>query len=346
MKAINYLMIVLLLGAVFAYGCNSGKDDLLKGNDTNESGTAPDIPGQNTTDDITGNESEIDRLVVNEGENLTLESNGTELNPDTLVTEPGTEEGLRDLEVTFLDVGYGDSVFVKAPHNGTLLVDGGPNEAGSKIINLLRNNGAGSMLDVMIATHPDAETIGGLDAVAFNLAAISETYDNGQGSTSQDYIGYEQFSKAKGFFTVVKEDTTINLDEAMEIEMIVPYVDGYMNQTNDNSLVVKMTYGSVSMLLMGDCTLECEKKIMGHDLKADVILLGHSGGNDTTSQELLDNVKPRLAIISTGPYHEGYPSADVLTRLAANNIEVLRTDMNGTIIVKSDGKSFTARAEK
>lgn len=347
MRMMQWIVIALLLCSIFAYGCNSEKEEIVEGNDTDGgaiSGNSSLAANSSLAEGT--NESAIDRLVVNDGNNMTG-SDSTNLSSDSLITEPEPESQPGNLEVTFLDVGFGDSVFVKTPHNASMLVDGGPNEAGSKVINLLREKGAGTALDVVVATHPDVEAVGGLDAAAFNLASISETYDNGHGTEeNQDYLGFEQFTKAKGFFNVVKEDTGINLDESMGIQLIVPYVDGYMNNTNDNSLVMKMTYGSVSILLMGDCSLECEKKIMGHDLKADVMLVAHNGGEDATSQELLDNVKPKLAIISTEGYHEGYPSPVVLERLANNSIEILRTDYNGTVVVESDGNTFTARPSK
>jgi len=103
----------------------------------------------------------------------------------------------------------------------------------------------------------------------------------------------------------------------------------------------------VSVLLMSDCGFECEQMIMGHDLEADIIKIAHNGANDATSQELLDAVNPKVAIISTGDYTEyGHPETELLDLLDTNGIEIYRTDMDGTIIIDSDGSDFTVTKSK
>lgn len=357
MKATKYaagialaIAFVLALSLFFIPGCKDKSAGTVEGNTVLENKSTSEVQ-ENTAN--ASEDSQINMLVVKDNgtdkENETAENATTGADVDTLVAEEQTqaeEKTLENLRVSFIDVGYGDSIFIQTPKNGTMLIDGGSDDKGSVVMVYLRNGGLYDYLDVMMATHPDNENVGGLDSVLFNIAGVGEVYDNGQGAKGQSYQGFAEFSKVKGNFNVVTQDTTVNLDENMEVQLIVPYMDGYLNNSNDNSMVVKIKYGDVSFLLMGDCGFECEKRIMGHDLKADVLKVAHAGANDSTSQELLDAVKPKLAIISTGRNEFGYPDADVLERLAANNIEVLRTDLNGTIVIKCDGKEFTARASE
>lgn len=347
MEIKGYLMILMMILAVLAFGCKKINDDIVNGSAANAS-----EKDSNTTlaqGNETGNSTEkINQLVLKEDTNLTAGNNETNLTSGNS-SEEGSSTGIiesGDLIVNFIDVGYGDSIFIQTPANGTMLVDGGADDKGSVVISYLRSQGVSSSLDVMIGTHPDHENIGGLDSVSFNLASVGATYDNGYTSNSQSYEAFVELSKAKGEFKTLATDTSFKLkdNEKTTIQLIVPYADGFFNNSNDNSIVVKITYGNISFLLMGDCGFQCEKKIMGHDLKADVIKIAHNGINDSTSQEFLDEVKPRVAIISTGEHVE--PSADVLQRLADNNIDVLRTDSNGTIVVKTDGKELSVRASK
>lgn len=348
MKMIVAALVVVM---VFSFlGCNSEDDGIVDGKETeNDTGLAANESlGLGTT---TENATEpIDQLVLKDGGNGTADAeNGTSGGSSTgSGNETGNESTVKgDLELHFLDVGNGDSIFVRTPNGGTMLIDGGNDDKGSFVLNYLRSQGITSDLNVMVATHPDSENIGGLDSIPYNLASVSETYDNGYGSKSQAYLGFVQFSQAKGMFITVTKDTAIEIDKDITVQLIAPYIDGYMNNSNDNSLVVKITYGSVSFLIMGDCTLECEKKIMGHDLKADVLRIAHMGADDATSQELLDNVKPRAAILSVGSHNEDdYPSSAVLGRIANSSIELLRTNFNGTIVAKTDGDGLTLRAEK
>lgn len=283
------------------------------------------------------------------------ENNGIDAENDTSINETinlsvsqdNTIKNNGNLTLSFIDVRHGDSIFVQTQNNKTLLIDGGYNDQGPIVLKYLKDQGVGYYLDSILLTHSDRENVGGLGSVLFNIAGVSGVYDNGQGAKGQSYRLFKESSMAKGNFNIVTGDAAINLDENIDMQIIVPYTDGYFNNTNDNSLVVKITYGDVSFLLAGDCGFECEKKIMGHDLKADVLKVAHSGANDSTSQQFLDKVKPKIAIISTGNYIKfGHPHDEVVERLMENDIEVLRTDHNGTIVVKTDGDEFTISAAK
>lgn len=332
------MMITILCCSILLAGCGKDDEGIINGSKTDDN-RSEELMQEPSADDV-GSDNRLNALVVNNESDDELE-NGT-----------GSEEGdadiseapLGNLIVSFLDVGIGDGIFVQTPNNKTLLVDSGDDSVGGMLMQYLRSRGVTDRIDAIVATHPDKENIGAVDSVLYNIAAAPEIYFNGEERSSQYYISFIEFSKMRGILNAITEDTGVTIDPIMGIQLIVPYTEGYMNNSNDNSIVVKMTYGDVSILLMGDCGFECEQKIMGRDLRADVIKIAHGGANDSTSQELLDNAKPKLAVISTGKGEDGeFASADVIERLRSNGIEVLRTDLNGTIIVESDGKTFTAR---
>jgi beta-lactamase superfamily II metal-dependent hydrolase len=259
---------------------------------------------------------------------------------------PGPKEG-KNLTVSFLNVRHGDSVFVISPNNGTMLIDGGYNAQGGPVMHYLRDNGLKEgYLDVIISSNSDPYHVGGIGAVLFNMVVVGEILHNGLTSGEQYYLAFDQFGKQKGIMKKVSEDRTVLLDDNMQINLIVPYKDNYFNTTEYNSIVTKMTYGDVSLLLMSDCAGECEKKIMGNNLKADILKVAHYAWNDSTSKEFLEQVNPKVAIISTGESSEfGVPDSLVLQRLLDKGVKIYRTDINGTIKVTSDGKTYSITTE-
>ncbi|MBU0536205.1 MAG: MBL fold metallo-hydrolase, partial [Nanoarchaeota archaeon] len=132
----------------------------------------------------------------------------------------------------------------------------------------------------------------------------------------------------------------------VKLDLIIPYKDGYSDKKEDNSIVVKMRYGDVSFLFMSDCTSACEDKLKGYDLKADILKIGDFGSNESTSDEFLDNVKPKVAIISTDMTECSFSLLDTVKKLEDRGIRVYRTDIYGTITVESDGKTFSLKTEK
>ncbi|MFO8016194.1 MAG: hypothetical protein R6U32_03755 [Candidatus Woesearchaeota archaeon] len=309
-----------------------------------ESSDEGDAEGINDTSGGNSDGDDIDKLYVDDDSQEDAEGindTGEGINDTSGGNTSGDTSAAGKLEVSFIDVGYGDSIFIRTPSNKTMLIDGGFNDKGQVVMKYLQDNGISTTIDVILATHCDKESIGGIDSVLYNLLNVGEVYYNGQEDDSQDFLAFEQFSRSKGNLNAIKEDTTINLDDNVKLQVIVPYIDGYLNSTDDNSLVLKLIYGDVSFLLMGDCGFACEERIMGHDLDADILKVAHFGADDSTSKELIEEVSPELAIISKGGYEDGeYPPADAEQRIIEESTNLLRTDRNGTIIVETGGESF------
>lgn len=256
-----------------------------------------------------------------------------------------------NLTVHFLDVGHGDSILIVTPMGSAILLDGGYEDQGRYVLTYLKSLGF-NYLDYAIASHPHADHIGGLDFVLGKLAFVNTVLDNGKGpenASPSDWRSYRSFRRAamdQGEYRTIRKDTILQLDDTVYVEVLVPFDNGrYFNNTNDNSLVVKLTYGNVSFLFTGDCEVACEerllKKKMEKNIHADILKVGHHGANDASSQEFLDAVKPTVAIISTGDYAQfGHPHESVVKRLGDNHLRVYRTDQDGNIIITTDGSTY------
>jgi len=366
---IKHVSIAFILFLLLAVSLNSCKKDefVIGGTDvnlSNVSGLADDTPGLEVNfPDTERPEAKNASLTILFPENTSLIIPPEDLLKKVVV--PNTTQsnassaalnfsqvavvGTNSLKVMFLDVGRGDSTFVISPNGGTMMVDGGNNEAGSKIISVFRANSPDkTILDVMVGTNPQDENIGGLDSIAFNVAQIVEIYDTGEGREGQTYAGFKELGSAKGFFMSINKDTPVKLDTDMEIMLNIPYKDGFFNSTNDNSIVVKMTYKHVSFLIMSRCGAQCEKALEGYDLRADVLRVANFGHNISTSDALLNAVSPKIAIISSGDYSKSnpQPSPAVIERLTQRDIRIYRTDKNGTITINTDGSALDVQTER
>lgn len=250
------------------------------------------------------------------------------------------------LSIHVLNVGKADSILVESP-NGSMLVDGGTASDGDSVVAYLKKRGISS-LDLLVNTHPDSDHIGGLADVVRNIKVRRCLYT----SLPKNLVPDTQESAA--FFAALK-DSGIQAEYPkagaaywigpVAISVLGPAVPG--QDTNNNSLVLKVTLDKTSFLLMGDAGEEEETSILakGADLKADCIKVGHHGSSTSTTAALLSAVKPRYAVISVGNDANALPRLDVSRRLADAGATVFRTDINGTVVFLSDGKSIRVICE-
>ena len=240
-------------------------------------------------------------------------------------------------EVHFIDVGQGDAILVVCNEHA-MLVDGGKSKQSDKIYSYLRNHGI-DHLDYIVATHPDADHIGGL-AGALNYAAVdvalSPVLDN-EIETFQNFKKY--LGKQNLSITISEAGDTYALGNA-EVQVLGPRE--IVHEDNNNSIVLKVIHGNNSFLLTGDAEEEEEQSILrsGADIRSTVLKVAHHGSAHASSQQWLSKVSPQIAVISCGSDNEyGHPTEQVLNRLKDMNIPVLRTDMHGDIIFQEvDGE--------
>lgn len=244
----------------------------------------------------------------------------------------------------FIDVGQGDATLIQCDGH-YMLIDGGPADASSVIYTILKKKGI-DKIDIMIATHPDADHIGGLSG-ALNYASVGVFYcpvTEHDTKTFNSIIKY--LNRQKKGITVPKAGATFKLGSAT-VEILAPIE--ITEDTNNSSIVTKVTYGKNSILLMGDAATEEEKSLIKAkaDLSCDILKIGHHGSASSTSEELLEKAKPDTAIISVGSKNRyGHPTSEALNRLKKAKVNIYRTDLQGDITCTFDGNKVTISTQK
>ena len=242
-----------------------------------------------------------------------------------------------NLNIYFLDVGQGDSILI-SNNNHNMLIDAGNNEDGPLIVSFLKNQGI-KEFDYVVGTHPHEDHIGGLDDIINNFPIqnilLPDAYSTSK--TFEDVLDAIENKQLE--ITVPEIDSTFSLGDA-RIKVIYTGTD--LQNLNNSSIVLKLTYGKTSYLFTGDATNSVEKSILDKDIKADVLKVGHHGSSTSTSAAFLNKVNPRYAIISVGQNNTyNHPSDTIIKRLQDKKIAIYQTAELGTIQLSSDGQRIT-----
>jgi competence protein ComEC len=254
------------------------------------------------------------------------------------------------LHVVFLDVGQGDAIFIETPAGAQILIDGGPE--GSTLLSEL----GGQMpfwdrtLDLIVLTHPDADHLTGLiptleryDVRAVMLRELPHETDLTE--AWKKALADEGATLLRG-----EAATHIALSDGVTLDVLHPgpaLVADSDADTNNNSIVLRLTYGDVAFLLPGDIQTKVEQALVrsGVYLRSTVLKLPHHGSKTSASQVFLDAVRPQVAVISVGAENSfRHPSAEVLERL--DDMLVYRTDQNGRVAITSDGRRLWMDTER
>lgn len=269
----------------------------------------------------------------------------------TIMPPPPPPPGRAELSVVFLDVGQGDSILIHAPNGQVMLIDGGRSIdlANRVILPQIKDWGA-SQVDVLVVTHPDADHISGLVGVLetfpVKLAALT-----GDQHATQIYERLLTNIRDKNIKALqVRTGTAIPFDPAVKLEVLGPddeFVD--RDNTNDGSIVIKLTYGQTSFLLTGDAESAGNQSILRRnaDVRSTVLKLGHHGSRSSTDENWLRAVQPQLGIISAGAGNSyGHPHPEVIAALNNLGIQYIRTDEHGTITITSDGSQLRVTSQR
>lgn len=275
----------------------------------------------------------------------------------------------RQLEVHFIDVGQGDAALIRTPSGKNLLIDTGgrfgefeePQSGVGKnvVVPYLRRLGVGR-IDVLVLTHPHEDHIGGVRAVAeaFPVAlAVIAPLDAAGGSASErsHYHSILTGLHARGVpISEASYGNRITVDSRVRIDVlgpVLPLLHGTQSDPNNNSLVLRLVYRDHVFLFTGDIEREAQARIVmsGVDLRADVLKVPHHGSGAFVPH-FFEAVQPRWSVISVGSGNRfGLPNSSTLEKLESLNCRVFRTDRDGAVIFRSDGRRMeveTGRAAK
>lgn len=257
-----------------------------------------------------------------------------------------------NLRVTVIDVGQGDATLVQFPSGRTLLVDGGPKtftyDAGEKIVVPFLKRTV-SKLDVLIVTHPHSDHLGGVESILRSIP-VGKVIDAGHRAESAIYRGYLQALKELSIpHESIRAGSLVGLAEEARIFVLHPtrsfvQTDSlhFSQDFNNGSVVLKVLYGKVKVLLTGDAEEPSEEQmLLLYDgfLESDLIKVGHHGSKTSSEERFVGSVRPQYAAISVGALNKfGHPSMDVVARYQTRGTVVGRTDEKGALMFETDGE--------
>lgn len=242
------------------------------------------------------------------------------------------------LEVHFINVDQGDSIFIITPGASTMLIDSGPRNKRYKVIDYL-NNLEIDKIDKIISTHPHEDHIGGMVSIFQNFL-IGRVYDSGYVHNTITYNNYIQYVIRNEIdFKIAKRENKIILCDYVEVIILHPPYP--MDDANNSSIVIRLIYDQFSFLFTGDAEREAEDYIIefNQPIKSNVLKVGHHGSRTSTNIEFLRSVDPDIAVIQLGKNNRyGHPHDETLQKLIDFEVDIYRTDLHGNIVIKTDGE--------
>jgi beta-lactamase superfamily II metal-dependent hydrolase len=260
------------------------------------------------------------------------------------VTTTITTDLYDELKVHFIDVGQGDAILIDLDET-EILIDGGGRSPG--VVTYVDDYIDGT-LEVMVATHPHADHIGGLIEVLNNFQ-VGQIWHNGDTSTSQTYAEFMNAVQSDGAeVNIARRGDQINMGELTFI-IFNPYVLG--EDTNNNSIVLHLNYGEIDFLFTGDAEKEAENDMLVQSIvplsKVEILKVGHHGSRTASSEFFLEFTHPETAIYMAKVDNSyGHPHEEALLALTDIEAEIYGTDIFGTITVSTDGLTYEIQTEK
>lgn len=262
-------------------------------------------------------------------------------NQEGPIKERKTEDvifaGENTLNVYFIDVGQADSILLENKGH-YMLIDAGNNEDGPKLVNYFNEQDI-KEFDYVVGTHAHEDHIGGMDDIIKNFK-IDNFYMPDAITTTKTFEDVlDALEETNVIFQTPKVNQTFNLQDTTITTLSVTADE---KNLNDTSIVLKVKHGTNTFLFMGDASTKIEKNLLNKDIKSDVLKVGHHGSRYSTSLEFLKKVSPEYAVISVGENNTyKHPHEEILKRLEEQNIQIYRTDKQGTILAKSNGSIIT-----
>lgn len=267
-----------------------------------------------------------------------------------LVSAPAQVEG--DLKVHFIDVGQGDCTLIQTKTEN-ILVDAGERGNGDAITAYLQAQRVDD-LDLVVATHPHSDHIGSMPEVLQAFPAKEMLFGNVPDDLTPTSRIYEKLLDAVEAGNIPVSDAVPGLQYDVgggALITVLGPVSAKAQDLNNTSVVFRLDYGATSFLFTGDAEKESEREILKSPLRgklrADVLKLGHHGSSTSTTPEWLSAVRPRIAVALVGADNEyGHPHHETLEKLADADVALYRSDLNGSIVIGSDGETLSIATER
>lgn len=265
---------------------------------------------------------------------------------NTLVTDSSknTQPESNKMLIHYIDVGQGDSVLIQV-NNRNLLIDAGPKSDKKKLLDYLSKLNL-EKLDYVIATHPHEDHIGNMADIIEGYKVLAFYAPKVQ-STTKTFEKMVEALKDKNLkINVIKKGTdSIDLGQNTQVTVFSPTQASYEN-LNNYSPVIKIEYGSTSFLFTGDAEKDEEAEILNNNenIHSDVLKVGHHGSSTSTSENFLNKVDPSIGIISVGKDNSyNHPNKETIKLLNEHKVTTYRTDIDGTVVISSDGSKIVKK---
>ena len=244
----------------------------------------------------------------------------------------------KTLYVNYINVGQGDSIFIKVG-DCDILIDAGTASYGSTVSNYLKNQSVDD-IELMINTHPDSDHCGGLTQVLKDHVVEQVWISKDTSKTTAAYKNFTSAVTSEGLTAKKPNVGTVFTYEYLTITVLYSAVG---SDSNNSSIVVMLEYGSFRFLFTGDAGEEVETQLVssGKDLSCDVLKVGHHGSKYSSTTSFLNATGAEYGVICVGSNSYGHPTSEALTRLSAAGISVYRTDKNGNIVFSTNGATLT-----
>lgn len=248
-----------------------------------------------------------------------------------------------NVTIKFIDVGQGEAILIALPEK-TMLIDAGPTGSAPKIAQVLHELGR-EKIDYLIATHPDEDHIGGMADVisSTQIGTIYAPNKTNNTATYRKFLTAIQNNNLQ--ITLAEAGTIIDQTNDYKIEILWPTKDANFPDTNDYSIIIKLTVGNKTFLFTGDAPTSAI--LQSHPGHIDVLKLSHHGSRTGTNEQLVRKLSPTYAVISYALDNSyGHPMQSVLNALHKHSVEIWGTGANGTITITCDGTTIDISGEK
>jgi len=245
------------------------------------------------------------------------------------------------LTVHFIDVGQGDSILIDLGDT-EILIDGGDRSPG--VVDYISAYVDGA-LEIMVATHPHADHIGGLIAV-LDKFEVKEIWVNGDTSTSKTFQEFMSLINAENA-TIHEAERGKSIQVGVLTFVILHPTKPLGTDVNNNSIVLSLSYGEIDLLFMGDAERQAESSMLNLISDIEILKVGHHGSRSSSSPDFLNLAKPEVAIYMAGVGNRyGHPHNETLDALNTIGARVYGTDTSGSIRVVTEGKTYTVQTTK